>query len=42
MYFPEKCPDRLLGVGNNGIHIFLMQRFLYVTSVDFHRFFLLD
>jgi hypothetical protein len=42
MYFSEKGSDRLLGVGNNRIHLLLMQYFFHATSVNFHRFSLLN
>ncbi len=42
IYLSEKGSDRLLGVGNNRIHLLLMQYFLHAASVDFHRFSLLN
>jgi len=42
MYFSEKGSERLLGVGNNRIHLLLMQYFFHATSVNFHRFSLLN
>ncbi len=40
--FSEKSPDRLLGIGNNRIHLLLIQYFLHGTSVRFHRFSLVN
>jgi hypothetical protein len=42
MYFSEKGSDRLLGVGNNRIHLLLIQYFLHGATVGFHLFSLLN